>query len=115
MMMQKLNARIVSLLLILVFLQKLGLELWLHNLLHETTPIHAVASGNKGKPVVAHQAFQCSCLEDALMPFTETDPFVAVSTPQQLIAVFLTSYSFHSAADREYSSLRGPPATSPLS
>jgi hypothetical protein len=115
MMMQKLNARIVSLLLILVFLQKLGLELWLHNLLHETTPIHAVASGDKSKPAVAHQAFQCSCLEDALMPFTETNPFVAVSAPQQLIAVFLTSYSFHSAADREYSALRGPPATSRLS
>jgi hypothetical protein len=114
MMMQKINARIVSLLLILVFLQKLGLELWLHNLLHETTTIHAVASGDKGKPVVAHQAFQCSCLEDVLMPFTETDRFVAVPTPKQLIAVFVNSYSFHSAADREYSSLRGPPAASPL-
>src|ERR1700748_744471 len=37
MMMQKVNARIVSLLLILVFLQKLGTELWVHAWLHETT------------------------------------------------------------------------------
>jgi hypothetical protein len=109
-MLQKLNARIISLLLILVFTQKLGLELWLHNLLHETTTIHAIASGDKGKPAVAHQAFQCSCLEDALMPFTETAPFIAVPAPKQLIAVFFNSYSFLSAADREYSSLRGPPA-----
>ena len=113
-MLQKLNARIVSLLLILVFMQKLGLELWLHNLLHETTPIHAVATGERGKPAVTHQAIQCSCLEDALMPFTETEPIAAVPAPKQLIAVFLNSYSFLSATDRQYSSLRGPPPTSPL-
>ena len=109
--MQKLNARIVSFFLILAFSQKMGLELWLHNWLHETTVIASAGPTQKGKPVLQHQRIKCSCIDDALMPLTEPD--LVDYTPQQrpFIDIFSPTYISWLSIDKEFSSLRGPPAT----
>ncbi len=112
MMMQKVNARIVSLLLILVFLQKLGVELWVHDWLHETTATHSVVRAEKGKPIVQHHQVICNCLEDAMMPLVQTDPIQYDPVSVQLTDVFLTHYSSYLSGDKEFSALRGPPALS---
>lgn len=112
MMMQKVNVRIVSLLLLLVFLQKLGAELWVHNWLHETTTTHSVVAAEKGKPIVQHHHIICNCLEDAMMPLVQTDPIQYDPVPVQLTDVFLTHYSSYLSGDKEFSSLRGPPVFS---
>ena len=110
--MQKANARIVSLLLILVFLQKLGVELWVHAWLHETTNTHSLVSAQKGKPVLQHHHVICNCLEDAMMPLVETDPIRYDPVSTQLTAVFVSHYSSYLSGEKEFSSLRGPPAFS---
>src|SRR5579863_9792402 len=69
--MQKLNARIVSIFLILIFFQNMGLELWLHNWLHETTVTTSVSTAPKGKATLQHQQVRCNCIDDALSPLME--------------------------------------------
>ncbi|HXB95943.1 MAG TPA: hypothetical protein VNU70_12325, partial [Puia sp.] len=81
--MQKLNVRIVSFFLILAFSQRLGLELWLHNWLHETTVTASVGPTQKGKALLQHQRVKCNCIDDALMPLMESD-VVDYSPHQQL-------------------------------
>jgi hypothetical protein len=112
MMMQKVNLRIVSLLLILVFLQKLGMELWVHDWLHETHTAHSVIPAEKGKPVVQHHHIICNCLQDAMMPLVETKPIRYEPVSKRLTAIFVTHYSSCLSSDKEFSALRGPPTIS---
>lgn len=112
MMMQKINIRIVSLLLILVFLQKLGGELWVHDWLHENRESPAAAMAGKGKLVVQHQRIICNCLADAMMPMVQTDPVFFERGSIKLTDVFLTHYTSFLSIDKEFSSLRGPPTFS---
>ena len=110
--MQKINVRIVSLLLILVFFQKLGVELWVHDWLHGNATTHSVVPAEKGKPVVQQHHIICNCLEDAMMPLVQTDPIQYDPVPVRLTDVFLTHYSSYLSGKKEFSSLRGPPALS---
>ena len=109
-MLHKMKRRIVSLLLILVFSQKLGLELWVHHWLHESVVPQSVASAEKGKPNLQHLPLKCNCVEDSLIPLIESDIPVYSRTRPQLIAIFLPAYSSCLSGDVEFSSLRGPPA-----
>ncbi len=108
--MQKLNLRIVSFVLILAFLQKLGLELWLHNWLHETTVTASVGPTQKGKPFLQHQQIKCNCIDDALMPLMESDVIDYCPDRRPSNAIFATIYSSWLSVDTEFSALRGPPA-----
>lgn len=112
MMMQKVNVRIVSLLLILVFLQKLGMELWVHDWLHETNTAHSVKPAEKGKPVVQHHQVICNCVQDAMMPLVETRPIRFEPVSVRLTIIFVAHYSSYLSGDKEFSALRGPPAIS---
>ncbi len=109
MVMQKLNVRIVSVLLILVFVQKLGGEMWLHNWLHEANRSHSVASAGKGKPVIQKHQLICNCYEDVMMPLIESDVVHYDQFTPYLTAVILTHYTAFLSGDKKFSSLRGPP------
>jgi hypothetical protein len=108
--MQKLDTRIVSFFLILIFFQKMGLELWLHNWLHETTVTTSVSSAPKGKGSLQHQRVRCNCIDDALSPLKEADVVDFDAPPQPFIRLVPTVYSSWLSADGEFSALRGPPA-----
>jgi hypothetical protein len=108
--MQKLNIRIVSFFLILIFCQKMGLELWLHNWLHETTVTTAIGSAPKGKASLQHQRVRCNCIDDALSPLMEADVVDYDAPPQLPMRLVPTVYISWLSADGEFSSLRGPPA-----
>ena len=110
--MQKLNARIVSFFLILAFSQKMGLELWLHNWLHETTVIASVGPTQKGKPILQHQRIKCTCIDDALMPLMEADEVDYTPHRRKSVDIFAPTYTSWLSIDQEFSALRGPPATS---
>jgi hypothetical protein len=107
--MQKLNVRIVSFFLILVFLQKMGLEQWLHNWLHETTVTASVGPTQKGKPLLQHQRIKCNCIDDALMPLMESDIVDYSPGPRPSIPIFAATYCSWLSVDKEFSALRGPP------
>jgi hypothetical protein len=108
--MQKLNARIVSFCLVLIFSQKMGLELWLHNWLHETTIIASVSSTPKAKTSVQHLQVNCHCIDDALNPLVEADNVGYDAQPRLTIQLPSTGYSSWTCAEKTFSSLRGPPA-----
>jgi hypothetical protein len=108
--MQKLNVRIVSIFLILIFFQKMGLELWLHNWLHETTVATSFGATPKGKASLQHQLVKCNCIDDALSPLTEADMVDYDAPLQASMRLVATAYCSWLSAEGEFSSLRGPPA-----
>jgi hypothetical protein len=110
--MQKLNVRIVSFFLILAFSQKMGLELWLHNWLHETTVAASVSSAHKGRPVLQHLQIRCNCIDDALNPIVESGLIVYNANQQPSIPIFAAIYSSWLSVDTAFPALRGPPAAS---
>jgi hypothetical protein len=108
--MQKLNVRIVSFFLILAFSQKMGLELWLHNWLHETSVTASVGPTQKGKPAFQHQRIKCTCIDDALMPLMASATVDYSPHQQPSISIYATTYTSWLSVDQEFSALRGPPS-----
>ena len=112
--MQKLNVRIVSFFLILLFSQKMGLELWLHNWLHETTVTKSVNPTSKDESSLQHQRVSCNCIDDALNPLMEADIVDLNTSPESTIQLFAVAYSSWLSAETRFSSLRGPPTANSL-
>jgi hypothetical protein len=103
--MRRLNVRIVALALVLVFTQKLGLRLWMHHWLHETRALSAAQTAKVDKLQPS-----CDCIDDFLMPLTGS---AVIELPQPIRQVHTLTTAYippFSAAERWYSSLRGPPA-----
>jgi hypothetical protein len=94
--------------LLLVFSQKVGVGLFLHNLFHNQDISRPFQTPSKegGKEI----SFACNCIDDFLMPFTEAEeiilptPATEYETPQSF---FRASIPFQPVI---FSSLRGPPA-----
>lgn len=102
-------ARIVAALLLLAFLQKVGVELWVHHFLHET-PGHVARQTD-------HDALQrspvhCSCFDDTMMPLIGTTNPTAFADRPALGERLVPAYVSLHAANRCYLPLRGPPAPS---
>jgi hypothetical protein len=98
--------KIATLLLILVFSQKMGMGLYLHNWLHASKS-HSTASTPLSNDELK---YACSCINDFTAPLTETTvqelppPIVAVHVPVAVRAFTLPVVYKH------FRSLRGPPA-----
>jgi hypothetical protein len=100
--------RCAAFLLLLVFSQKAGAGLFLHNLLHSNT-------ANSKIPLPENENskelnYNCACGDDFFMPFTEAEkPFFAdpVFSPVTLFDSYHNAISFYSST---LSFLRGPPA-----
>jgi hypothetical protein len=95
-------------LLLLVFSQKSGAGLLLHNVLHTTQ----AANDASGKPADSKEiSFSCNCIDDFLMPFAEPDEpviAIAVSTHETPVVFFDEAIPFHKSV---LTSLRGPPSS----
>jgi hypothetical protein len=100
--------RCAAFLLILVFSQKAGAGLLLHNLLHTTTENSKIPEQEDEKS--KEFSYSCTCVDDFLMPFAEAEvpvyaqPVLAISVP---FTFFENNIPFHTTI---FSSLRGPPA-----
>ncbi len=103
--MRKWNVRVISFLLILVFSQKLGMQLWLHNWLHSGHPYSCTQ-------VVIHQSHDeqnCSCIDDLTMPMTGAQ-LPVLQLPVSDYCIFIPSNpAFHYTAKPIFFSC-GPPA-----
>jgi hypothetical protein len=99
--------RCIAFFLILVFSQKAGAGLFLHNLLHRTTtdskrPIQGNEKNNEF-------SYNCNCIDNFLIPFAEADEPICPEPVFILItrvAFFEDKIPFHTFI---FSSLRGPP------
>ena len=107
-MMQKLNARFVACLLLLAFVQKMGLELWLHHFLHER-PV-CVERHEPGNAYLHQAPVDCHCLDDTLMPLIEVDGFACTTPVQPWVVVLAFPEARTVSRDPFFSALRGPPA-----
>jgi hypothetical protein len=93
--------------LLLVFTQKIGAGLFLHTLLHsgKVAARHALPTGEAKSEI----SYNCSCIDDFLMPFEESDPVVVT----MLLPVPVTHYVQPSTIIIPraivHTSLRGPP------
>jgi hypothetical protein len=97
--------KFTTLVLILVFSQKMGMNLYLHNWLHAATQ-HSSSS----KPISSQEIqFTCGCINDFNLPFTETTvpeiqvPVIAVNKPHGTPAFSIP------AVFKYFHSLRAPP------
>jgi hypothetical protein len=99
--------KVATLLLILVFSQKMGMGLYLHNWLH-TSSSHSTAA----TPLTSEELKNaCSCINDFTAPLTETgvpelpQPVTVLNAPLALAVYNLP------AVYKYYHSLRAPPTT----
>jgi hypothetical protein len=92
---------------LLVFFQQTGAGLFIHNLLHDktTTDQSPVKKSESTKEI----SFSCSCVDNFLMPFAETDqPVVSQTSSVHSKPVNgFTEQPYH--VSLIFSSLRGPP------
>jgi hypothetical protein len=98
--------KLTTLVLILVFSQKMGMSLYLHNWLH-SSPQHTTSTS---KPLSEQEIqFACGCINDFNLPFTETTvpelpaPVITVHKPHSEPV-----YSFQTVT-KYFRSLRAPP------
>jgi hypothetical protein len=103
---KRIITKLTTLLLILVFSQKMGMSLYLHNWLHATKQ-HSPSS----KPVSSQEIqFACGCINDFNLPLIETTlpalqlPVTTVTIPHAA-PVFSIPTVF-----KYFHSLRAPPA-----
>lgn len=105
------SPKILAFLLLLVFSQKLGLRLWMHDWFHETQA-HREAHRTSQLPFAEKIQIGCDCFDDAMMPLVES-PFISVSIPIQTGTILSAGYRPpFSAAEKIFYSLKGPPAVS---
>jgi len=99
--------RCASFVLLLVFSQKVGVGLFLHNLLHNQDTSRPLQSSSKeGAKEIS---YACNCIDDFLMPFTGSEEPVIVAplvSHEAPLSFFRTDIPFRSAF---HPSLRGPP------
>jgi hypothetical protein len=99
--------KLTTLVLILVFSQKMGMGLYLHNWLHASTQHTSTSSS---KPYTGQEIqFACGCINDFNLPLTET-------TIPELQAPVVTVHKPHAepvyslpAVYKYFHSLRAPP------
>jgi hypothetical protein len=99
-----------SFLLLLVFSQKMGAGLFLHNLLHSQDMDQPFQSSKQDNANGKSISFACNCIDDFLIPFQGNEEIVL---PQPIIAHAQSPVHFDAGAvpgARITADLRGPPA-----
>src|ERR1700722_744707 len=105
--MRRLHPKIIALLLLLVFSQKMGLRLWMHHWVHESRTQH-----NTTAPNAACVQLKCDCIDDAMMPMVGSS-LIALDVPARTAIILPAAYlPSLSAAEKVFYSLKGPPAHS---
>jgi hypothetical protein len=100
-------SRTVAMLLLLVFSQKAGLRMWMHNWLHESKVAH-----NRSAAGSESLRLNCDCFDDAMMPLLES-PLIIVPEPiRQFTTLTVNRHSPILSADKVFYSLKGPPMPS---
>ena len=104
--MQKLNIKLIAFSLILVFTQKLGLRLWLHDFLHAHSISHSSLRGFHFDP----SPQKCNCIEDLMTPMSPAERIEACVRISSFFSITNIELSFFYPVTFYVISLRGPPA-----
>lgn len=98
--------KIVAALLLLAFMQKAGLRLWMHNWFHESKTAQKLST-----PGAENLQLKCDCFDDAMMPLLESPQIIVTVPVRQYATLTVDRPSLILGADKVYYSLKGPPAT----
>lgn len=96
-------AKCTAILLLVLFSQKIGVGVYLHNWLHNSTA--------KESPAAANTSLHCNCIDDFSTPLTTTDTEItipALSVYNEQHFYFQRSFT---SFQKIYHSLRAPPAS----
>jgi hypothetical protein len=99
--------RIVSILLLLILIQKMGGGLYFHNFFHVTGNIEV---SDKTQMSAGHLNYSCNCIDDFYLPFTEPATELTLLAPVSHLSFSSTCITSHSDSELFFSPLRGPPA-----
>ena len=89
--------KIVAVLLLLVFTQKAGLRLWMHNWLHESK-----SAQTHSTPGTENLQLKCDCFDDAMMPLLESPQFVVADPVRQYATLIEDRHFPILSADKVY-------------
>ena len=98
--------RCAALIVMLVFLQKTGAGLLLHNVFHKQTSTESASHSDNSQGV----GFACNCIDDFLVPFIDGEETIIADIAATHIVVtpyYRDNVPFQAVA---ISSLRGPPS-----
>src|SRR6266540_3520773 len=98
--------KITAFILMLVFSQKMGMSLYLHNWLHTGRQSSATSTPVSNEEI----KFACSCISDFTLPVTET-ALIEIPEPQKLVMNPVSSPAVP-VVFKYFHSLRGPPVVS---
>jgi hypothetical protein len=105
---QILFAMLISVLLVLVLLQKTVGGLYLHNWLH--TSAAKTEKHIPGSPEITATSKDCSCIDDFYVPFIESAEQLVASVPPATIVCLSPLKTAIPYRGKDFHSLRGPPA-----
>ncbi|NOT52107.1 MAG: hypothetical protein HOP10_12615 [Chitinophagaceae bacterium] len=95
----------ISLLLIVLIMQKTGGSLFLHNWTHTQNN----TCGSHGLPAIAEELISCACIDDFYTPFVESPEQLIQLLPAIKIAFITVGDLPIPFSSRVFHSLRGPP------
>lgn len=98
--------KVVATVLLLVFTQKGGLRLWMHDWFHENRGAQV-----KSAAATAHVQLQCDCFDDAMMPLLGSPVFTVPPPACVYASLTVPHQSPIISAEQIYYSLKGPPIT----
>ncbi|RXK85437.1 hypothetical protein [Filimonas effusa] len=108
--MLKKNVRFIALMLLLVFLQKAGAGLWVHELMHVKTIKDSSSSKEAGK---SSESEACSCIDDFFVPMEMGPASLLFFVPSAFIVLKRVQVNFPPLILPFFYTLRGPPVSLP--
>src|SRR5579863_9088880 len=97
-------SRTIAVILLLVFSQKAGLRMWMHNWLHESKAAQSRAASSSES-----LKLNCDCFDDVMMPLLESPSIIVPEPARQFTTLTVNRHSPILSADKVYYSLKGPP------
>ena len=102
--------KIIAVLLLFLFIEKVGLRLFIHTHLHQTTSNVSTAKNKADGKSISQQ--DCGCLDDFFIPLTQVEEAILPSPTITYILIIASARYNCIYTSSVYSSwLRGPPAT----
>ena len=106
--MRRTSSKYLSILFLILFVEKSGLRLFIHDAFHKS-PIVSLKNEKSKVPVISQA--NCGCLDDFFLPLNHEEPFSVSSVVPSIIEISFPEYEgFTPSFSSDAGQLRGPPS-----
>lgn len=106
--MRRTSSKYLSILFLILFIEKSGLRLFIHDAFHKG-PIVSLINEKSKLPVISQA--NCGCLDDFFLPLNHEEPFSVSSVVPSIIEISFPEYEgFTPSFSLDAGQLRGPPS-----